>query len=155
MPGILARPSPRSIETPYQSDGGQVQVVTRGPTFSGLLAEAFDQIRHNAEGNVAVLVRLLQILEVLVERTANHQRRRALLLHADMIRETAAHSVPAALDLATIDAAHEQVVAACEQRAGTEVAMQQVIRLVGPERAVELLGVRLVGLNADNGLKLL
>ena len=33
--------------------------------------------------------------------------------------------------------------------------MQQVIRLVGPEQAVELLGVRLVGLNADNGLKLL
>jgi small-conductance mechanosensitive channel len=33
--------------------------------------------------------------------------------------------------------------------------MQEVIRLVGPERAVELLGVRLVGLNADNGLKLL
>ncbi len=31
--------------------------------------------------------------------------------------------------------------------------MQEVIRLVGPERVVELLGVRLVALNADNGLK--
>ena len=51
--------------------GGQVRVVTRGPTFPGLLAEAFDQIRQNAEGNVAVLVRLLQVLEILVERTAD------------------------------------------------------------------------------------
>ncbi len=107
---ILARLAQRSIDTPYRSDGGQVRVVTRGPTFPGLLAEAFDQIRQNAEGNVAVLVRLLQILEMLVERTADDQRRRALRLHADVIGETAARSVPAALDRATIEAAHGQVV---------------------------------------------
>lgn len=52
---ILARLATRSIETPYRSDGGQLRVITRGPTFPGLLAEAFDQIRQNAEGNVAVL----------------------------------------------------------------------------------------------------
>jgi uncharacterized membrane protein len=107
---ILARLAQRSIETPYRSDGGQVRVVTRGPTFPGLLGEAFDQIRQNAEGNVAVLVRLLQVLEILVERTADDQRRQALRLHADVIGETAARSIPAALDLATIEAAHEQVV---------------------------------------------
>ena len=33
--------------------------------------------------------------------------------------------------------------------------MEEMIRLVGPERAVELFGVRLVGLNAENGKKLL
>jgi hypothetical protein len=33
--------------------------------------------------------------------------------------------------------------------------MEDWIRLVGPQRAVELLGVRLVGINADNGVKLL
>ena len=47
---ILARLAQRSIDTPYRSDGGQVRVVTRGPTFPSLLAEAFDQIRQNAEG---------------------------------------------------------------------------------------------------------
>lgn len=31
----------------------------------------------------------------------------------------------------------------------------EVVRLVGPERAVEILGIRLVGLNADNGKKFL
>ncbi len=107
---ILARLAQRSIESPYRSDGGQVRVVTRGPTFPGLLGEAFDQIRQNAEGNVAVLVRLLQVLDMLVERTADDQRRRALRLQADVIGETAARSVPAALDLATIEAAHGRVV---------------------------------------------
>ena len=33
--------------------------------------------------------------------------------------------------------------------------MESVIRLVGPERAVEFLGIRLVGINATNGSKLL
>jgi small-conductance mechanosensitive channel len=32
--------------------------------------------------------------------------------------------------------------------------MGDVVRLIGPERAVEVLGVRLVGVNAENGLKL-
>ncbi|QEH38827.1 Mechanosensitive ion channel [Aquisphaera giovannonii] len=32
--------------------------------------------------------------------------------------------------------------------------MGQFVRLVGPNRAVEILGVKLVGVNADNGLKL-
>ena len=107
---ILARLAQRSIDTPYRSDGGQVRVVTRGPTFPSLLAEAFDQIRQNAEGNVAVLVRLLQVLEILVERTADDQRRRALRLQADVIGETAARSVPAALDRATIEAARAAIV---------------------------------------------
>jgi small-conductance mechanosensitive channel len=33
--------------------------------------------------------------------------------------------------------------------------MEQVIRLVGPNQAVEFLGIRLVGINAENGKKLL
>lgn len=33
--------------------------------------------------------------------------------------------------------------------------MENMIRLVGPERAVEFLGIRLVGINAANGTKLL
>lgn len=106
---ILARLAESSIETPYRSDGGQVRIVTRGATFPGLLAEAFDQIRQNAEGNVAVIVRLLQVLEILVERTTDADRRQALRVHVGLIRETAARSVPAALDRATVEAAHEQV----------------------------------------------
>jgi uncharacterized membrane protein len=106
---ILARLAERSIETPYRSDGGQVRVLTRGPTFPSILAEAFDQIRQNAEGNIAVLVRLLQILEILIERTSDDQRRRALRLQADLIVETAQRSVPAAHDRATVETARERI----------------------------------------------
>lgn len=102
---ILARLTVRQIETPYRSDGEQLRIIARGPTFPGLLSDAFDQIRQNAEGNVAVLIRLLQILEILAERTTDVRRCQALRQQADLIAETAERSVPAAHDRATIQAA--------------------------------------------------
>lgn len=117
---ILAQLVTRRIESPYRLDAGQLRLITQGPTFPGLLADAFDQIRQNAEGNVAVLTRLLQILEVLAGRTADDQRRQALRQQADLIVETVERSVPSAHDRAQIQAAQGQVVpmpgAASERR---------------------------------------
>jgi len=59
---ILARMTDRQIAEPYRSDAGQLRLITSGPTFIGLLNGACDQIRQNAESNIAVLVRLLEIL---------------------------------------------------------------------------------------------
>jgi len=99
---ILARLAARRIESPYRSEGGQLRVITRGPTFPSLMADAFDQIRQNAEGNVAVLARLLQVLTTLAGRTSDEQRRHAIHQQADLVAETAERSVPSAHDRATI-----------------------------------------------------
>jgi uncharacterized membrane protein len=106
---ILARLAARQIETPYHSDGRQLRVIARGPTFRGLLSDAFDQIRQNAEGNVAVLTRLLQILEILAGLTTDVQRYQAFRQQAELITETAERSVPAAYDRATIQAARDRI----------------------------------------------
>ncbi len=106
---ILARLATRRIETPYRSDGGQLRVITLGPTFPGLLAESFDQIRQNAEANVAILIRLLQVLQVLADRTADTERRKALRQQADLIIEAAERSVPSAHDRAQVEAAGDRV----------------------------------------------
>jgi uncharacterized membrane protein len=65
LTAILARLAPRQVETPLRMDQGQLRVIARGPTFRSLLDEAFDQIRQNAEGNVAVLIRLLEVLNII------------------------------------------------------------------------------------------
>ncbi|MEX1113348.1 MAG: DUF2254 domain-containing protein [Patescibacteria group bacterium] len=106
---ILARLVTRRIESPSRSEGGQLRVINRGPTFPGLLADAFDQIRQNAEGNVAVLERLLQVLATVAERTSDEQRRHALRQQADLVMETAERSVPSAHDRATIQAARSDM----------------------------------------------
>jgi uncharacterized membrane protein len=105
LASILARLAVRPSESPFRSEGGQLRVISRGPTFSGLLAEAFDQIRQNAEGNVAVLVRLHQVLTTVAGRTSDEQRRNALRQQAALVAETAERSVPSAHDRATIQAA--------------------------------------------------
>lgn len=105
---IVARLAVRRVETPGRFDGAQLRVALRGPTFAGLLAEAVDHIRQNAEGNVAVLARLLQMLRVVAGRTTDAQRLRALRQQADLIAETAERSVPAAHDRATIRAAGQR-----------------------------------------------
>ena len=102
---ILARLAVRRIESPSRSDAGRLRVINRGPTFPVLLADAFDQIRQNAEGNVAVLKRLLQVLATVAGRTSDERRRQALRQQADLVVETAERSVPLAHDRATILAA--------------------------------------------------
>lgn len=74
--------------------GGELRVIARGPTFDGMLAEAFDQIRQNAHGNVAVLVALLTALEVIGDCTHDAQRRTALRRQADLIGDAARSSIP-------------------------------------------------------------
>jgi uncharacterized membrane protein len=105
LASILARLAARPSESPFRSEEGQLRVISRGPTFSGLLAEAFDQIRQNAEGNVAVLARLHQVLTTVAGRTSDEQRRNSLRQQAALVAETAERSVPSAHDRATIQAA--------------------------------------------------
>jgi len=47
---ILDRLAVRGIASPHRLDQGELRVIARGSSFESLLAEAFDQIRKNAEG---------------------------------------------------------------------------------------------------------
>ena len=85
LAAILARLASRPIATVRRLDRGELRVIARGPCFESLLAEAFDQIRQNAEGNVAVLTRQLQSLEIIASQTANTQRRQSLRQQAILI----------------------------------------------------------------------
>jgi uncharacterized membrane protein len=102
---ILARLALRGIATPHRMDQGELRVIARGPSFESLLAEAFDQIRQNAEGNVAVLTRQLQSLETIACQTANTRRRQALRKQADLIAAVAERTIPSPYDAAGIKTA--------------------------------------------------
>jgi uncharacterized membrane protein len=102
---ILARLAVREIATPRRLDEGELRVIARGPCFESLLAEAFDQIRQNAEGNVAVLTRQLQSLEIIAGQTANTRRRQALRQQADLITAVAERTIPSPQDGAGVHAA--------------------------------------------------
>lgn len=98
LTAILARLSNRRIESRYRSQDGALRVITRGPTYADLVAEAFDQIRQNAGGNVAVLEGLLGSLELLAGRTQSPRRREVLLEHARAVAELSERSLSAPRD---------------------------------------------------------
>ncbi len=98
LSAIGARLSNRRIETPLRFDRDALRVVVKGPTFDSLLAESFDQIRRSAEGNVAVIVRLLQALETIAGRTSVEPRLRRIAQHASLLDALADRTITPAHD---------------------------------------------------------
>ena len=114
LTAILVRLAGRQIESRYRTKDGELRLVTRGPTFTGLVGEAYDQIRQNADGNVAVLARLLWSLETLADRTSMATRRRVLLEHARALEELGHRSIPAPSDRQHIDSWSARLVASLD-----------------------------------------
>ncbi|HEX5068068.1 MAG TPA: DUF2254 domain-containing protein [Myxococcota bacterium] len=102
LSAILVRLAGRSLPTPHRLDEGELRVIARGPSFETLLADAFDQIRQNAGGNVAVLTRQLRALELIASGTSSARRRRVLRTHADLIAAEAQRTISSPHDSAGV-----------------------------------------------------
>lgn len=67
-----------------------------------MLAEAFNQIRRSAGGNVTVILRMIATVEVLASLAVGTGRRRDLLAQLDFIAGLSARTVPAPHDGALV-----------------------------------------------------
>ena len=90
---ILAQLASRKFPASLRYEGDELRVITIAPTFSGLLVEAFDQIRGSAVGNVAIIARMLSALETLADLTVNPHRRRAIHEQMQWIAEVAGRTI--------------------------------------------------------------
>ena len=73
------------------------------PTFDGLLAEGFDQIRSNAAGNVAIMARMLGAVDTIASLTIGPSHLRALDKQVQWIAELADRSIESSHDRARIE----------------------------------------------------
>jgi uncharacterized membrane protein len=99
LTAILARLATRNIPAAHRYEEGQLRVIAIGPTFVSLVAEAFDQIRGSAKGNLAVMLRMLDAIETISGLTVRPVRRRALREQMDWIAELAARTIESPHDL--------------------------------------------------------
>ena len=76
LTAILARLASRNIPSSHRYEEGELRVIAIGPTFAGLVAESFDQIRASAVGNVGVMLRMLGALQTIASLTTSPSRRR-------------------------------------------------------------------------------
>jgi uncharacterized membrane protein len=104
LTAILARLAAREFPALRRYDGDDLRVIAIAPTFESLLSSAFDQIRRNAAGNVAVMSRLLGALETIASQTDSPRRRLALREQVERIAELADRTIDSAHDRARLEA---------------------------------------------------
>ncbi len=103
LTSILARLAGRQFPSVHCYQGETLRVIAIVPSFEGLLAEAFDQIRSSAEENVAILARLLGALDTIGSLTIRPSYLRALDEQLQCIAELADRTIKASHDRARLE----------------------------------------------------
>lgn len=85
---VLVHVAPRDLRFDGCDDAGAAWVEAEQPRFEDLVGEAFDQIRHAARDNVAVLDRLRWAIAALAPATRLPERRQALGQQALRLRSS-------------------------------------------------------------------
>jgi len=95
---ILSRLAVCTIPSSRRYEEGQLRVITIGPTFEGLMAEAFDQIRVSAAGNLAIMLRILSGIETIAGLTTRANHSQILLEQTQGIAELAKRTIQSTHD---------------------------------------------------------
>ncbi len=91
---LLLRVAERRFPPPILTRGSHVRVLTHAPRLGDLIELAFDQIRQNAAGNVAVLQRQLEVLLALADSPGAAMAKRSILKQTEAIEALVEATVP-------------------------------------------------------------
>ena len=103
LTAILARLASRSIPSSHRYEDRELRVIAIGPTFASLVAEAFDQIRGSADGNIAIMLRMLGAVQTIAGLTSGPSRRRGLREQVQWIAELAERTIESPHDRARLE----------------------------------------------------
>jgi uncharacterized membrane protein len=103
LTAILAPMATRQIPSLHRYEKGELRVIAKGVSFESLLSESFNQIRSSANGNVAIILRMLDSFLTLAGLTTSPQRRQALIEQVQLIAELAERTVESTYDHARIE----------------------------------------------------
>lgn len=105
----------REFPSPYRyDDRNNLRVIANPYTFADLTNAAFNQIRQYGSSDVAVVIRLLEAIQVIVTHTHREQDRAVLLRHATMIKRNSQEGVLEECDRTDIEARYQAVLQALE-----------------------------------------
>lgn len=102
LTAILARLACLPFPPSHHYEEETLRVIAIVPTYEGLLAESFDQIRRSAEGNVSIMARMLNAIDTIASLTVSPCHRRALKQQVQRIAELADRSIACTHDRAQI-----------------------------------------------------
>jgi len=96
----------------FCDESGQVRAITTEPTYERLVRRSFEKIRQAGKGMPAIMIRQLNALSKIMQRSTTAAERRLLLDQASMIERLAASSVEEEADLADIRRAYQALLSA-------------------------------------------
>ena len=93
----------------YRGRSGKIRLIEFDPSYGRMVNRAFDKIRQAGRGMPAVIIRLLDALANVIERTVDSRQRATLVRQAEMILRGAEEEVSEPNDLADIRARYERL----------------------------------------------
>jgi uncharacterized membrane protein len=93
----------------YADASGEVRVIATEISYERLVQRSFEKIRQAGRGMPAVLIRQLDSLAKIMERTTTEDQRAVLLGQAAMIERSSQESVPEAADRADVRRRYDAV----------------------------------------------
>lgn len=112
----LCRLAQRDFPSPYGYDRDKnLCLIADQVTFSGIVDDAFHQIRQYGRSDVAVTIRLLEAIAVIAEHAHSKKNRASLLRHACMIERGSQEGILEELDRKDVEAQYQVVVKALTQ----------------------------------------
>lgn len=91
-------------------EDGVVRVIRGGTDFEGHMNAAFNQIRQNARGSVAVYIRLLEAFSNISGRTKREDRLAVLRRHAAMVLRESERAISEECDRADVNDAYRRFI---------------------------------------------
>jgi len=102
---LASRPFPPRL----RSDGQQPRVLAQAMDFAGYMRLAFDLVRINAEGNHAVLRRLLRALALAAQATGTAERKKVLAEQAELLLACANSTLSTDYEKQAVQALHAEL----------------------------------------------
>ncbi len=109
LSAICARVARRRVPEANRYHEGGLRVIARGATFESLLDDSFDQIRESAEGNAAIVVRILHRLNAIARQTSSRSRLDHIAAHLERVELLAERSIKSPHDRERIKAAAREL----------------------------------------------
>ncbi len=111
----LSQLAERRIPSGYYYDpDGRLRVVSDPVTFDGIVDAAFNQIRQHGRSDVAVTIRLLEVIAIVLVRAKSYSQRQALIRQAEMIKRGSDEAIPEENDRRDITQRYEQIMSLVE-----------------------------------------
>ncbi|MEO8847507.1 MAG: DUF2254 domain-containing protein [Casimicrobiaceae bacterium] len=116
LAAIVMQIANRPMPVCHRSEDGVLRLALPGWSFDEIVETAFDQIRNNASGNVAIIEHLLGAISASAEATNDDHRWDTLELHLGMVAAMAAKTVVTEHDRERIRVRFDDALDWCGQR---------------------------------------